>query len=99
MLHKYSETEKDLKNYIHTYPAGLWIHEAYMKLAELQFLLKNPTAAIETYSNYLNHSQATRSSTRPSTIWPISRDSNSTTAELQSNATINSSRTSRRADI
>ncbi|OGJ89688.1 MAG: hypothetical protein A2487_01175 [Candidatus Raymondbacteria bacterium RifOxyC12_full_50_8] len=53
-LKNYTHAEKDLKQYISQYKNGLWIHEAYIKLAEIQYLMKNPQAAVETYSEYID---------------------------------------------
>jgi tetratricopeptide (TPR) repeat protein len=52
-LGQYREAAGDLQNYIATFKKGVWIQEANIKLAEIQYLLKQPEAATATYSAFI----------------------------------------------
>jgi len=52
-LGQYREAAADLQSYIATFRNGVWIQEANVKLAEIQYLLKQPEAAAATYSAFI----------------------------------------------
>jgi outer membrane protein assembly factor BamD (BamD/ComL family) len=54
-LGDYEGAERDLVNYIVSYPEGVWIEQAYLRLAEVQALQDDLRAAIETYRRHLKH--------------------------------------------
>jgi TolA-binding protein len=60
-LGQYEAAEKDLLLYVKECPGGFWIHEAYIKLAEIQYLLKKAKAAAATYTAYIEKYPQNRS--------------------------------------
>jgi tetratricopeptide (TPR) repeat protein len=52
-LADYQGAEMDLIEYLVTQPQGIWIYEAYTKLAEVQYLLKKYKAAARTYEQLI----------------------------------------------
>jgi len=49
----YRDAAIDLKTYIKTFKEGVWVQEAYIKLAEIEYLLKEPDSAVASYSIFV----------------------------------------------
>ncbi|MBD3347242.1 MAG: PEGA domain-containing protein [Chitinivibrionales bacterium] len=54
-LQDYAGAEMDLVEYLIAYPDGLWLFEAYVRLAEMQYLLDKPEAAARTYKKHVEY--------------------------------------------
>ncbi len=54
-LEDYEGAEKDIHEYIKTYPKSSWIEAAYEKLGELQYLTGKFSKAVGTYQYHINY--------------------------------------------
>ncbi|MBD3320200.1 MAG: PEGA domain-containing protein [Chitinivibrionales bacterium] len=54
-MQDYEHAEMDLVEYLIAYPDGIWLSEAYIRLAEIQYLLDKPEASARTYKKHIEH--------------------------------------------
>jgi tetratricopeptide (TPR) repeat protein len=56
-LEDYSGAERDLRDYIQSWPNGAWIDQAWQKLGEVLYVQGKANAALEAYEQHVAHAQ------------------------------------------